>query len=135
MLSVKQRYFVSADICLKNSLCLSKNQAGGEKFVWLTMIQFRVIMNEGLVEVVVDEALPEKSGESYLKVEVYIDGVVGIRMAFQRNASPQKISNELNETGCLIKYEEGIELSEEDRQEIGDLHIEASYNVPGLKER
>jgi len=87
-------------------------------------------MTEKLVRVVVDEALSE-NGKSYLKVELYDDRTRAASV-FNRNASPQQISNSLNGTGCYIKYDEEVDLPEEEKNEIGDLYIRASYNVPGL---
>ena len=89
-------------------------------------------MAERKVCVVVDEALSE-SRTSYLKVELNVDGKEEAGIIFQRNASPQYISQILNETGCFIKYEEAIDLSEEERQRLGDVYIGASYVVSGLK--
>jgi hypothetical protein len=90
-----------------------------------------IVMAERLIEVVVDEVLG-KSGVSGLDVEIYVDGEREVGMAFQRKASPQQISDHLNEMGSLIKYGETAELTDEERQRIGDLHIEASSNGPGL---
>jgi hypothetical protein len=90
-------------------------------------------MAERKVCVVVDEAL-SKSRTSYLKVGLNVDGKEEAEIIFQRNASPQYISQVLNETGCLIKYEEVITWPEEEKQKLGDAYIQASYIVPGLKE-
>jgi hypothetical protein len=90
-------------------------------------------MAERKVCVVVDEALSE-SQISYLKVELSVDGKAETEMIFLREASPQYISQILNETGCLIKYEDFVNLPEEERKALGDVYIQASYIVPGLKE-
>ncbi len=88
-------------------------------------------MAERSIEVLVDEALT-KENKSYLRVEIHVNGVPKVVMGVSRNAGPGDISRSLNETGYLIKNGEYIELSEEERQRLGDLHIEASYVVPGL---
>jgi hypothetical protein len=90
-------------------------------------------MVEGQPEVVVDEAISEVSGKSYLKVVLVLGGCTRVQIDFYRGASPSYVSRILNETGCYIKYDDEITLSEKDKQTIGDLYIEASYNVPGVK--
>lgn len=89
-------------------------------------------MTERTARVIVDEAMSEFSGESYLKVDLVVDGEIEAVMALSRKASPQEISRALHEMGCFIKYEDAVELSEEERQRLGDSHIEALYTVPGL---
>ena len=91
-----------------------------------------IVMAERLPRVVVDEVLSERSQKSYLKVELIVDDAVETVISLSRSATPQFISRILNETGCFIKYDESMELPEEERQRIGDMFIEASYNVPGL---
>lgn len=94
------------------------------------------IMTERPVEVVVDEAISEPSGMSFLEVELVVDGNLQGRVSFNRKASPRQISDTLHETGCFIKYEEGdANLPEDERNEVGDLFIQASYKVPGLENR
>lgn len=89
-------------------------------------------MTERSARVIVDEAVSEFSGESYLRVDLVVDGEIEAVIAFDRNASPEEISRTLHEMGCFIKYEDVVELSEEERQRLGDSHIEASYTAPGL---
>lgn len=89
-------------------------------------------MVENTVEVVVDEALSKISGKSYLEVKVVRDGDVWVQSVFRRGASPQQISDSFNGTGCYIKYDDDVELPEGEKQDLGDLFIKASYNVPGL---
>ncbi len=91
-------------------------------------------MVENKIIVIVDEEVSEVSGKSQLVVELVDDGKVSGRVTFSREANPLQISEVMNETGCFIKYDETNGLSEKDRNDIGDLYIEASYNVPGLGE-
>lgn len=83
------------------------------------------------VTVVVDEGWNGVDG-SYLKV-LFTDGKEAEKVTFERGASPNKIACTLNETGCLIKFDEGDieELSDDRKEKIGDLFIEASFRVPG----
>ncbi|KKQ92766.1 MAG: hypothetical protein UU16_C0057G0002 [Candidatus Woesebacteria bacterium GW2011_GWA2_40_7] len=91
-------------------------------------------MVENTIRVTVDEELSKISGKSRLVAELVDGGKVSWRMTFSRETSPLQISEAMNETGCFIKYDEDTGLSEEDRNDIGDSYIEASYNVPGLGE-
>lgn len=89
-------------------------------------------MAEKQVGVIIDEDLSKKNKKSFLMVELTVNGKKKARVDFWRQASPQQISDSLNEAGCFMKYEEDIGLSEEDKRGIGELYIQASYNVPGL---
>ncbi|QQG41690.1 MAG: hypothetical protein HYV90_00015 [Candidatus Woesebacteria bacterium] len=89
-------------------------------------------MVENKVGVVVDEEFSEVSGKSYLVAELVTGRDVQARVIFCREADPELISRILNEIGCYVKYDDEVEFSEEQKQNIGDIYIEASYNVPGL---
>lgn len=91
-------------------------------------------MPERLIHIEVDEAFSEKSGKSYLRINIIVDGKVVGEISTLRGTSPEYLSQVLNETGCFIKYENVVDLPEKEREEIGDIYIEASYIVPGLKE-
>jgi len=88
-------------------------------------------MTERQIEVLVDEGYLEKYNKSCIRVQLNIDGVETTGMIFSRDVSPETISGILNEVGCYIKYDE-TDLSEAEKQRLGDAHIDASYRVPGL---
>lgn len=106
--------------------------AGGRNFC--DTISISMVEKEVIVEV--DEKILNGPGQrSYLVADILVDGKVYQRAAFGRETSPEYISRFFYNLGCSIKYDEYGGLRERESQNKGGLYIEASYVVPGLKNR
>jgi hypothetical protein len=78
-------------------------------------------------EVRITEQLDGASNKWILAVEILVGNSIKQSVEFKRSITPEAIAESFMDTGLMLKYgelEEGVE-------EVGDIFIQASYNVPG----
>lgn len=84
-------------------------------------------MVERSPEVRITEQLDSRKKKWILAVEILVGNRVEQTVGFKRSITPEEISQSFMDTGLMLKYGE----LEEDVEELGEMFIQASYNVPG----